>query len=100
MQSQFAPKILNFLDQLSEEELRFLNQEVVKRLRWTNKVKQSQKMQNFRIGERVCFMYETKGQLISGTIIRLNQKTVSIATDDGHRWNVAPTLLKKITQAS
>lgn len=98
MQSQFTPKILNFLDQLSEEELRFLNQEVVKRLRWTNKIKQGAEMQNFRIGERVCFTHGAKG-LISGTVIRLNQKTASIATDDDHRWNVAPTLLRKVFQA-
>ncbi|HSY09275.1 MAG TPA: hypothetical protein VK820_12150 [Steroidobacteraceae bacterium] len=28
-------------------------------------------------------------------ISRYNKKTVSIVTDDGHRWNVAPQLLQR-----
>lgn len=57
-------------------------------------------MQKFKVGERVCFMHETRGQLISGIIIRLNQKTASIAADDGQRWNVSPTFLRKIVRAN
>ncbi len=29
-------------------------------------------------------------------ITRYNKKTVSIVTDDGHGWNVAPQLLQKV----
>jgi hypothetical protein len=31
----------------------------------------------------------------SEQVIRLNQKTATIATDDDRQWNVSPELLKK-----
>ena len=31
--------------------------------------------------------------------MRLNKKTVSVATDDGHQWNVAPGLLRLLKPA-
>jgi len=27
--------------------------------------------------------------------VRYNKKTVSLVTDDGHRWNVSPALLQR-----
>jgi hypothetical protein len=32
-------------------------------------------------------------------VLRLNKKTISIATDDGHQWNVAPGLLRLVQSA-
>jgi hypothetical protein len=49
-------------------------------------------MLEFRIGERVTFRPDGRPPL-EGMITRYNKKTVSIITDDGHRWNVAPQLL-------
>ncbi len=54
-------------------------------------------MSKFSIGESVSF--ECSGDLKTGSIIRLNQKTVSIITDDDERWNVAPSLLSKVIEA-
>jgi hypothetical protein len=33
---------------------------------------------------------------LEGLVLRLNKKSVSIVTDDGHQWNVAPGLLSLI----
>lgn len=32
-------------------------------------------------------------------VLRLNKKTISVVTDDGHQWNVAPGLLRLIQSA-
>lgn len=37
--------------------------------------------------------------MLEGMVLRLNKKTISIATDDGHQWNVAPGLLRLIKSA-
>jgi len=48
----------------------------------------------FRIGERVTFHPDGRPP-VTGMITRYNKKTVSIVTDDGQRWDVAPQLLNR-----
>jgi hypothetical protein len=42
---------------------------------------------------RVYFI-NNDGNRIVGTIVRLNQKTITIKSDDGVRWRVSPYFLK------
>ena len=51
-------------------------------------------MLDFRIGNRVTFQPEGRPALF-GTITRYNKKTVTVITDNGQHWNVAPGLLRK-----
>jgi hypothetical protein len=51
-------------------------------------------MLEFSIGERVCFQPDDR-PVISGIITKYNQKTVSIVTETGERWNVSPSLLRR-----
>lgn len=83
------------IDQLSESELIDLNHRIVARLRHLRTLQTQSSMLEFRIGERVMFHPEGRSPL-TGVITRYNQKTVSVVTDDGHRWNVAPQLLQKV----
>jgi hypothetical protein len=55
-------------------------------------------MTSFAKGDQVGFQAPDSGML-EGMLLRLNKKTVSIATDDGHQWNVAPSLLR-LTQSA
>ena len=48
-------------------------------------------MLEFRISERVSFQPDGRGP-VHGMLVRYNRKSV---TDDGHRWNVSPSLLSK-----
>ena len=32
-------------------------------------------------------------------LTRYNRKTVTVITDDGQRWNVSPTLIRKVVKA-
>ncbi len=82
------------IDRLSESELVDLNHRVVVRLRLLRQLEAHSSMLEFRIGERVMFHPDGRAP-VTGMITRYNKKTVSIVTDDGHGWNVAPQLLQK-----
>lgn len=82
------------IKQLGEDDLRFLHQIITERLKLMVQAKSTLLMADFHVGERVSFQ-GADGQIKSGTVIRLNKKTASIRTDDGHRWNVHPCLLKR-----
>lgn len=85
------------LDKLSEQELRRLNYEIVSRLQLMAAVHRTTALATFRIGDRVTF--EADHGTVTGTIIRLNQKTASIDADDGRGWRVSPNALFKISQS-
>lgn len=83
------------IDELSEVELIDLNHRVVERLRFLNQMRAHSQMLDYKIGERVTFHPDGYPQLF-GVVIRYNRKTVTVVTDAGQRWNVAPGLLRRV----
>ena len=82
------------IDKLSEEELIDLNNRIVERLRFLSQMRAHSAMLDFRIGDRVTFQPEGRAPLF-GILTRYNKKTVTVITDSGQHWNVAPALLRK-----
>lgn len=82
------------LRHMSAEDLIYLNRMVVERLNLLHQAKSTMQLARFAEGDRVNFTAQD-GTIKHGTIMRLNKKTVSMFTDDGHRWNVAPAYLRK-----
>jgi hypothetical protein len=82
------------IDTLSEAELIDLNNRIVARLRFLSQMRAHAQMLDFRIGDRVSFQPDGP-RVIVGILTRYNRKTVTIVTDDGQRWNVSPTLLRR-----
>lgn len=82
------------IDALSEVELIDLNHKVVERLRFLSQMRAHSQMLDFRIGERVSFQPDGYPPQ-SGIISRYNRKSVTVVTDAGQRWNVAPGLLRR-----
>jgi hypothetical protein len=81
------------IDQLTESDLVDLNHRIVARLRFLRQLDAHTTMLEFRLGERVTFQPDGRAP-VTGMITRYNRKTVSIVTDDGYRWNVAPNFLE------
>ena len=52
-------------------------------------------MLKFSLGDRVTFDTDD-GRTIVGTLMRYNKKSVTIITDDHHRWNVSPSFLRRV----
>lgn len=86
------------IDSLSERELIELNHKIVARLRFLNQARSHSAMLDFRIGERVRFRSSGSDDVV-GTLTRYNKKSVTVITDSGEHWNVAPTLLSKAESA-
>lgn len=86
------------IKRLDEEDLLFLNRLIVERLNLISQARATTLMTSFTKGDRVGFQ-APDGRALEGMVLRLNKKTISIATDDGHRWNVAPGLLRLIRSA-
>lgn len=80
---------------LGEEDLLFLNRLIVERLKLIAQAKSTCLMAGFTRGDRVG-LQASDGRMLEGIVLRLNKKTVSVSTDDGHLWNVAPGLLRMI----
>jgi len=84
---------------LTEEELVALNHEVIARLKQLRQVRRYEQMAAFAPGDRVSFMDE-RGSIVSGIVVRFNQKSVTLLTDGGVRWRVSPGLLVKAFDAT
>ena len=81
------------LDRLTEAQLRDLNHRIVERLKFLHKMRAHSRMLEFSLGERVTFTHD--GHLIRGAILRYNQQTVTVQTDDHGKWKVSPQLLQR-----
>jgi hypothetical protein len=86
------------IKRLSEEDLLFLNRLIVERLKLISQAKSTCLMAGFTRGDRVGFQ-APDGRSLQGIVLRLNKKTVSVATEDGHQWHVAPGLLRMVQSA-
>ncbi len=82
------------IDELTEAELIDLNHRIVEHLRFLNQMRAHGQMLEFKIGDRVTFQPGDRPP-VAGMLPRYNKKTVTIITEDGQRWNVSPSLLRK-----
>ena len=82
------------LRHMGEEDLIYLNRMVVERLNLLAQAKTTVKLAQFAEGDRVHFTI-SDGNIKHAVVLRLNKKTASVLTDEGQRWNVSPSLLRK-----
>jgi len=87
------------IDSLTEAELIDLNNRIVERLRFMHQARSHKRMLDFKIGDRVSFQPEGRGTII-GILTRYNKKSVTVITETGERWNVAPVFLRKVVEGS
>lgn len=83
------------IDKLTEPELVDLNNRIVARLRFLQQMRAHASMLEFSLGERVSFQPEAHPVLF-GVITKYNRKSVTVITEAGQHWTVAPTFLRKI----
>jgi len=82
------------IDRLTEAELVALNHRIIERLRFLQQMRAHKAMLELSLGDRVCFQPEAR-PLLFGIVTRYNKKTVTVITDSGERWNVAPAALQR-----
>jgi hypothetical protein len=82
------------IDRLTEAELIDLNNRIVERL---SQARAHGCMLQFKIGDRVSFEPEGRG-VIFGILARYNKKSVTVISEAGERWTVAPQFLRLVVQ--
>ena len=82
------------IDKLTEAELIDLNNRIVARLRFMREMRAHAAMLEFRVGDHIAFEAPGRGMLM-GMLTRYNRKTVTIITDTGEHWNMAPGFLRR-----
>ena len=87
------------IDGLTEAELVDLNNRIVERLRFLHQARSHKRMLDFKIGDRVSFQSEGRGMVV-GILTRYNKKSVTVITEAGERWNVAPQFLHRLVESS
>lgn len=86
------------LSRYTEDELINLNRRIVERIKLLHQARTFNDMARFDLGGTVSFTPESD-RVVVGTVVRLNKKTVTVATKDGHQWRVAPSFLSRVTDA-
>lgn len=82
------------IDRFTEEELIALNHQIVARIRYLRESRTHSVMLEFKIGDHVAFQPDGLSMKV-GVLTRYNKKSVTVITNTGERWNVAPSLLWK-----
>ena len=83
------------IDKLTEPELADLNNRIVARLKFLQQMRAHTSMLEFSLGERVSFQPDGHPVLF-GFITKYNRKSVTVITEGGQHWTVAPTFLRKL----
>lgn len=66
--------------------------EIIAEVRLRQRTLQAEIGSTFRVGDAVYFDSRT-GVRVTGTIVKINQKTIKVATKDS-TWKVSPSLLR------
>ena len=82
------------ISDLTIDELVDLNERVIERIKYLERIQVFEAMRAFNLGHRVTFDSRHDGRK-PGVIAKFNQKSVTVLTDDGHRYNVAPGLFAR-----
>ena len=98
MKAPLLKDLEDIIQHLNEAQLRTLNHMVVERLNLFNRAKRLKSLAKFNLYDRVYFDHD--GERILGRIIRINQKTCTIKTDDRGEWRIPPSYLAKIIEVS
>lgn len=85
------------IDALDYDELLSLNDRIIERMKHLDKMDAYQSMMRFNMGNKVCFDSPKHGIQV-GTLIKFNQKTVTVLTEKGQRWKVAPQMLSRVVE--
>lgn len=82
------------IDGLTRDELLILNHRVIERIKFLEKAQAHVHMMAFNIGAQVSFESAEGRQF--GRLVKYNQKTVNVDTEDGRRWRISPHLLTPV----
>lgn len=87
------------LARLSDDDLLRLNRDIIAQLQARSRKAARAELAAFELGDAVAFDAPEGGRRLRGTVVRVNRKSLTIATDGGV-WRVAPCFVSKEKGAS
>lgn len=92
----FHGKQRNTIEQLNEEQLYWLNELIVDRLKYLQRLRDLEEVSKFRRGQKIQWEYQ--GVLHKGSIIKVNQKTITAheAEPPYRKWKLGPDVITVI----
>jgi hypothetical protein len=84
------------IDHLDLESLWALNDRVIERIKFQEHARAHLSMMAFNISGHVSFETATGRQF--GRLVKYNQKTVNVDTEEGRRWRISPHLLSQVKE--
>jgi hypothetical protein len=96
IQSLLVTCKLHNIDHLDLESLYALNDRIIERIKFLEHARAHLSMIAFNIGAHVSF--ETAMGRQFGRLVKYNQKTVNVDTEDGRRWRISPHLLSQVKE--
>jgi hypothetical protein len=89
-------QLMLLIEKLSLEQLYDINEIVIDRIKFLEKIEDLKAVGAFRRGDKVG--WERNGLVYSGSVIKVNQKTIGVAEKEPpyKRWKISPQFFKKI----
>ncbi len=81
--------VYNAIENMNHEELN----KAVRAINERRKNLEANARKSFAVGDAVWFVGK-RGTIVNGKIVKVNQKTIGVATNYGEKWRVSPSLLK------
>ena len=82
------------ISKLSKDELIELNKKVIDRLNQISDAELLEQTNAFNVSDIVSF--DNNGQKCYGVILRVNQKSISVAVSLHEKWKISPSFLKTV----
>lgn len=83
---ELSSQVIAFIETMTEEQMRAANHLIVEKLKTITATKRASALSRFKTGERVQF--RARGNSITGTITRINHKTISVTDDTNGKWRI------------
>lgn len=84
--------VLKYLEQATKEDMNRIIRGINDRRAQLSQIE----AMKFRKGDKVEFNSSKTGELVKGTILKINQKTISLLSDEGTNWRVSPGMLRAV----
>ncbi len=83
----------------TDDDLLAVNDAVIGYIRESRRIAAVKESLKYKKGDRVTWNTRKRGYgnpVIEGTVMRVNQKTLSVDADGGKKWRVPYTMVKKV----
>jgi len=100
MNKEVRDKLREVLESVeTDEDLLAVNDTVISYIKERRRIAAVKESLNYTKGDRVSWNTRKRGygnRPIEGTVVKVNQKTLSVDTDEGKKWRVPYTMVTKI----